>query len=179
MTASRLSSCLSAVLLLLASSTAQRMHEPLSPAEIDQLRDTAMEPELRLKLFVKFSRARLAALEQMRSDPKVTDRGLKTHDQLEDFVALYDELNDNIDTYVDRKDDVRKPLKAVIEADTEFQAKLRALKNAAGVQEAEAKQYEFVLSNAMEALDNSAADHRKLLVEEEEAAKHKKKKASH
>lgn len=178
MTASRLSSCLSVVLLLLASSTAQRMHEPLSPAEIDQLRDTAMEPELRLKLFVKFSRARLAALEQMRSDPKVTDRGKQTHDQLEEFLALYDELNDNVDTYTGRKNDIRKPLKAVIEADTEFQAKLRALKDAAGIQEAEAKQYEFVLSNAIDAVDSGAEDHRKLLAEEEEAAKHKKKKAS-
>src|SRR5947209_19466569 len=115
----------------------------------------------------------------MRSAPKVTDRGKQTHDQVEEFLALYDELNDNVDTYAGRKNDIRKPLKAVIEADTEFQAKLRALKDAAGIQEAEAKQYEFVLSNAMEALDNSAADHRKLLVEEEEAAKHKKKKASH
>ncbi|PYJ76529.1 MAG: hypothetical protein DME69_12945 [Verrucomicrobia bacterium] len=69
-------------------------------------------------------------------------------------------------------------LKAVIEADTEFQAKLRALKDAAGIQEHEAKEYEFVLSNAIDAVDSGADDHRKLLAEEEEAAKHKKKKAS-
>ena len=47
---------------------------------------------------------------------------------LEDFLALYDELNDNIDMYVGRKDDIRKPLKLIIEADTEFQSKLRAIK---------------------------------------------------
>ena len=56
---------------------------------------------------------------------------------LDDFLLLYDELNDNIDTYVDRKDDIRKPLKVIIEADTEFQAKLRALKDAADVPAAE------------------------------------------
>jgi len=28
---------------------------------------------------------------------------------LEDFLAVYDELNDNIDMYVGRKDDIRKP----------------------------------------------------------------------
>ena len=161
-----------------AFSSAQGRHASLTPAEADQLRDTAMEPDQRLKLFVKFTRARLASLEQMRSDPKVTDRGKQTHEQLEEFLALYDELNDNVDTYAGRKNDIRKPLKAVIEADTEFQAQLRALKDAAGIQEAEAKQYEFVLSNAIDAVDSGADDHRKLLAEEEEAAKHKKKKAS-
>ena len=73
--------------------------------------------------------ARLATLEQARSDPKTTDRGLATHDRLQDFLDVYDELNDNIDTYVERKSDLRKALKAVIEGDTEFQAKLRALQD--------------------------------------------------
>ena len=164
-------------LLLLAVSPclSQRRRDPLTPPEIDQLRDTAMEPEQRLKLYVKFAQARMTALEQMSADPKVTDRGRKTHDQLEDFLALYDELNDNVDTYVDRKDDIRKPLKVIIEADTEFQAKLRALKNAAGTTTEEAKKYEFVLSNVLDTVDGSAEDHRKLLVEQEEAAKRKKK----
>ena len=71
----------------------------------------------------------MTKLEQMRSDPKTTERARQTHDMLEDFLALYDELNDNIDMYVGRKDDIRKPLKTIIEADTEFQSKLRALKN--------------------------------------------------
>src|SRR5438132_1254617 len=157
-----------------AFSSAQGRHASLTPAEADQLRDTAMEPDQRLKLFVKFTRARLASLEQMRSDPKVTDRGKQTHDQLEEFLALYDELNDNVDTYAGRKDDIRKPLKSVIEADTEFQAKLRALKDAADVPPEEAKQYEFILTNALDTLDASAPEHRTLLTEQEEAAKHKK-----
>ena len=97
-----------------AFSSAQGRHASLTPAEADQLRDTAMEPDQRLKLFVKFTRARLASLEQMRSDPKGTNRGKQTHDQLEEFLALYDELNDNVDTYTGRKNDIRKPLKAVI-----------------------------------------------------------------
>jgi hypothetical protein len=165
-----------ALLALIAiASAAQRRHDPLTAAEIDQLRDTAMEPEQRLKLYVKFARARLATLEEKRNDPKVADRGRATHDGLEDFLAVYDELNDNVDTYVDRKDDIRKPLKAVIEADTEFQAKLRALNSAAGVSPQEKNEYQFVLSNAIDTIDSSAEDHRKLMAEQEEAAKHKKK----
>jgi hypothetical protein len=127
---------------------------------------------------VQFARARLVKLDQMRSDPKTKDRPQQTHDILDDFQLLYDELNDNIDTYVDRKDDIRKPLKVVIEADNEFQAKLQALKDAAGVPADEARQYEFVLTNALDTVDTSAEDHKKLLADQEDAAKHKKLNAS-
>jgi hypothetical protein len=166
-----------AIALLVASCVcvAQHRRDPLTQPEIDQIRDSSWEPQQRLTLYVKFARARLDALEQMRNDPKVKDRAQQTHDKLDDFSLIYDELNDNIDTYVDRKDDIRKPLKIIVAADTEFQAKLRALKDAAGVSPGEAQQYEFVLSNALETLDSSAEDHRKLLADEEEAAKHRRK----
>ncbi|MGA7079286.1 MAG: hypothetical protein WBY61_11285, partial [Terriglobales bacterium] len=109
------------------------------------------------------------------SDSKTKDRARQTHDMLEDFLAVYDELNDNIDMYVGRKDDIRKPLKAVIEADTEFQAKLRALKNSSDTNAAELSQYEFLLTDALDTVDSSADDHRKTVVEVEEYMKKKKK----
>jgi hypothetical protein len=133
----------------------QRHRDPLTQQEIDQIRDASWEPRERLKLYVEFARARLVKLEQMRSDPKIKDRPKQTHDMLDDFVLLYDELNDNVETYIDRKDDIRKPLRIVVEADNEFQAKLRALKDAADVPPAEASQYEFVLTNALEVVDTS------------------------
>jgi hypothetical protein len=95
---------------------------------------------------------------------------------LEDFLAVYDELNDNIDMYVGRKDDIRKPLKAIIEADTEFQSKLRALKTSASANADEAKQYEFLLTDALDTVASSAEDHRKTVAEVEEYVKRKKKK---
>ncbi|HEY6303920.1 MAG TPA: hypothetical protein VIX14_12725 [Terriglobales bacterium] len=155
---------------------AQSRRDPLNPLEIDQLRDAMLYPEERLKLYVKFSRDRMTKLEQMRGDPKTTERGRQTHDMLEDFLAVYDELNDNIDMYVGRKDDIRKPLKVIIEADVEFQAKLRALKDAANTNIAEAKQYEFLLLDALDTVDSSVDDHRKTVAEVEEYMKKKKKK---
>jgi predicted nucleic acid-binding Zn-ribbon protein len=160
--------------LLPSPALAERRRDPLTTPEIDQLRDTAVAPDLRLKLYVKFARARLALLEQARSDPKTTNRALATHDRLQDFLDVYDELNENIDTYADRKSDLRKVLKTVVEADTEFEAKLRALHDSGDSAKDEAKQYEFLLSNALATLDNSAQDHRQLLSEQEEVAKHKK-----
>ncbi len=154
---------------------AQRRRDPLNPLEIDQLRDAMLDPDTRLKLYVQFSRDRMTKLEQMRSDPKTTDRAHQTHDMLEDFLAVYNELNDNIDMYVGRKDDIRKPLKIVIEADTEFQSKLRAIKNAANTTAAEVTQYEFLLTDALDTVDSSAEDHRKTVTEVEEYVKRKKK----
>jgi uncharacterized coiled-coil DUF342 family protein len=164
------------VLIVAASLTVvgQRKHDPLTQQEVDKIRDASWEPKQRLPLYVEFARSRLVKLEEMRDDPKTKDRAGETHDLLADFQQLYDELNDNIDTYVDRRNDIRKPLKLVVDADTEFQAKLRALKGAADVTPAEAQQYEFVLTNALETLDASAEDHKKLLADQEEQAKHKK-----
>ena len=162
-----------AFFLLLSPALAEQKSDPLTPLEVDQLRDTATD--LRLKLYVAFARARLATLDKARSDPKTADRGLATHDGLQDFLDVYDELNENIDTYVGRKSDLRKALKTVIDGDTEFQAKLRALRDDATAKKEEQEHYEFLLTNALETLDSSVQDHRQLLSEQEEAAKHKKK----
>jgi hypothetical protein len=166
--------CLGMLLLIAASASAQRHRDPFTQPEIDQIRDASWEPQQRLALYVKFARARLVALEQLRSDPKTKNRAQQTHDRLDDFVLIYDELNDNIDTYIDRKNDIRKPLKLIIDSDSEFQAKLLALRDAADVPAEEAKQYEFTLTNALDTLNSSAEDHRKLLTEQQEAAKHRK-----
>lgn len=162
--------------MLVGPGLAQRRHDPLNRKEIDDLRETAQEPDQRLKLLVKYARARLTTLEQMRNDPKVADRTRQTHDLLQDFLDIYDELDDNLDMYLDRKEDIRKPLHTIIEADTEFQAKLRALRDSADSGKDDAKQYQFVLSNALDAVDHGADDHRQLLAAQEEAAKHRKKK---
>ncbi len=170
---------LAIVLALSLSSllSAQKRRDPLNPLEVDQLRDAMLDPPERLKLYVQFSRDRMTKLEQMRSDPKTVDRARQTHDMLEDFLALYDELNDNIDMYVGRKDDIRKPLKLIIEADTEFQSKLRAIKNAANTNAEEATVYEFLLTDALDTVDSSAEDHRKTVTEVEAYVKKQKKTA--
>jgi hypothetical protein len=156
--------------------SAEHRRDPLNPVEIDQLRDAMLDPDERLKLYVTFSRDRMTKLEVMRSDPKSSERGRQTHDMLEDFLAVYDELNDNVDMYVGRKDDIRKPMKLIIEADTEFQSKLRALKSSANANAIEVSQYEFLMTDALDTVDSSAEEHRKTLLEVEAYVKKQKKK---
>jgi len=170
--------CLGLSLLAAGAARGQRHRDPFTQSEIDQIRNASWEPQERLALYVKFARERLAAMQQMRSDPKTKDRAQQTHDRLDDFLLIYDELNDNIDTYVDRKNDIRRPLKQVIEADVEFKGELRTLKEGVDVPPEEMRRYEFVLSTALDTVETSLQDHRKLLSEQEEAAKHGKKFAA-
>ena len=75
-------------LLLAGGVRAQRRSDPLTQSEIDQLRDTALDADPRLKLFVGFARARLTALELVHADAKITDKGQAIHDGLQDFVDV-------------------------------------------------------------------------------------------
>src|ERR1043166_6962835 len=126
------------LVLLLSLVASARKRDPLTDAEADQLREVATEPYKCLKLLIKFTEARLVAIDQVRVDPKLAkDRGKQIHDLLEDFTSLLDELNDNLDQYEartmnkDDQKDFKKGLKELIEADERFDLKLRTLQSAA------------------------------------------------
>lgn len=167
-----------AVLLLLPQlprAAAQRTPDPLNDAEIDELRDTKDEPDKRLKLFVKFAQARLTSIDEVLADSKTpaADKPDKIHDLLQDFLSIYDELGDNLDMYIGRKSDLRKPLKDVVQGDTDFRARLRRLKDATTDSAAE-KQYGFVLDNAIDAVNSGADEHRQMLAQQQSGS-HKNK----
>jgi hypothetical protein len=168
---------LAASLVVLAPLWPQaRTHDPLNEKEVDQLRETAMEPEKRLKLYVDFTKQRMAAIDQLRSDPKATDRGKKIHDLLEDLSSLVDEIDDNVENYDERNADLRKPLKEIVQMDSEFQGKLRALRESMDDSKnaQETDEYKFAVEDATESVNQSADSSRKLL--EEQNTKFAKKK---
>jgi hypothetical protein len=162
----KLAAKMSFLLLLLALPAAARKRDPLTEAEADQLREVAMEPYRRIKLMIKFTEARLVAIDQIRVDPKLAaDRGKQIHDLLEDFTSLVDEINDNLDQYEGRpldKDQVKqyhKGLKELIEADERFDLRLRTLQSAAEtdpITRKEAPDFRFVLQDARDALKSNA-----------------------
>ncbi len=163
------------LIVALAAFGQSNRRDPLSDAEVDKLRDAAQLPEERLKLYIEFARVRLEKVQQTHSETKAADREQKTRDVLQDFLDVYDELDTNVDTYADRGSDLRKALKPVIEADTEFGAKLRAFRASLANSPQEARDDEFLVGSALEAVDSGAKDHRDLLAEQEETFKHKKK----
>ncbi len=147
--------------------------DPLNAKEIDEMRETADEPDKRLELMTGFARARMASIEQLRADPKsAKDRPAQIHNLLQDFTALLDEIDDNIDVYASHKTDMRKGLKLVIEADSEWHLQLRKLKEQSPPEEL--NQYSFVLTNAAEAVEDTGDSARKELQTQNELAKEKK-----
>ena len=94
---------------------------------------------------------------------------MQIHDLLQDFSSLLDEIDDNVDMYSSHKTDMRKGLRLLIAADSEWALKLRSLKEQSPPEELE--QYSFVLANAREALNDSAEGARKELQEQNELAK--------
>src|ERR1041385_1896296 len=154
------------LLLLLSVAATARRRDPLTEAEADQLREVALDPYNRIKLMVKFTEARLEAIDHLRLDPKqAADRGKQIHDLLEDFTSLVDEINDNLDQYESRpldKDMVKKyhkALKELIDADGRFDIRLNALKTASEtdpVTKKEAPDFRFVLQDAMDSLKSNA-----------------------
>lgn len=170
------------LLLLLSIAASARRRDPLTEAEADQLREVAMEPYKRLKLLIKFTEARLLAIDQVRVDPKLAkDRGKQIHDLLEDFTSLLDEINDNLDQYEartlskDDRKDFKKGLKELIEADERFDLKLRTLQSATQTDPEARKEwpdFRFVLQDAQEAL-KSNADMAREYIEESPAEKKK------
>jgi TolA-binding protein len=153
------------LLFLSAPVWAQRRHDPLTDAEVDQLREFAQEPENRMKLYIKFTKARMEMIEHMRTDPKLMgEKGEEMRTVLEDLANLVDETDDNLDQFNGRSQDLRKPLKLIIEMDSDFQVKLAELKRTSTQQQL--RGYGFALETALDSVNESADSARAMLADQ-------------
>jgi hypothetical protein len=149
--------------------------DPLNTLEVEQLRETTDQPDKRIRLMLQFARARMTAIDQLRSDPKLAPgRGKEIHNLLEDFTTLAEELDDNIDMFHRHREDIRKSLKLTIEAYSEWQLKLRALKETSDV--AEKRHYDFALETAIEVVTDGADSARDIMQKQLQSAEDKKRK---
>jgi hypothetical protein len=148
--------------------------EPLNNKEIDELREAAQEPVKRLKLYIMFSGERLLNIDNLQGNHKADNRGEQIHDLLQDFGTLIDEMDDNIDEYARRGQDMRKVLPDVIQSETEFQTKLRELQQAPmndPKAAQETRTYNFALQDAMDSVRGSLEDAQKTLADQNEQFK--------
>ena len=166
--------CLAVGILLLTSCSAvAQRRDPLTDKEADQLRETAQEPNKRMHLLVIFAKARMEAIDHLRSDQKMAEtQSDKITELLDDVAAIVDEIDDNLSQYDSRGEDIRKSLREVIEMNSDFQLKLRAIKetSTAGPK----KLFTFAVDNATESV-NSSADSARAMLDDENAKKGKEK----
>ena len=110
------------IILLAFLCLAPRLHAQqdkdtaLSEKEIEELRDAAYFPADRVNVFIKFLDQRSKAIQELFAHPRNPGREQDTHDLLEQFTAIADELDDNLDDYGPHHRDIRKALPKLIDA---------------------------------------------------------------
>jgi hypothetical protein len=124
---------LAASLLITTPLSAQKEKpEPLTPAEQDQIAEAGIFPVIRVGLYVKFLDEHSDAIRGLIPRAHTTARVQRLNGELENFAALADELDDNLDVYSERKADIRKSLKGLNEGIARWQAILHALPSEPG-----------------------------------------------
>ena len=119
---------LSFALLLLPlalSLHAQRPEAALSEGEVEQLREAAYYPSDRVLLFIKLLDTRNKSIQDLFAHPRKPGREQDTHDLLEQFTDIADELNDNLDDYGPSHRDIRKALPKLLDATERWSSNLK------------------------------------------------------
>lgn len=106
---------------------AQAPDDALSQKEVDKLRDAAFVPVDRIFTFETFLNDRQRRIDELLAKRRGhTDFGGEMHDAIDQFGAIVDELNDNLDEYSRHHRDVRKALPKLLEATDRWAAALKA-----------------------------------------------------
>jgi hypothetical protein len=106
--------------------------EPLTPDQQDQIAEAGIFPVERVGLYVKFLDEHSDTIKGLITRAHTTARIQRLNGELENFAALADELDDNLDVYSERKADIRKSLKGLNEGVARWQAILHALPSEPG-----------------------------------------------
>jgi hypothetical protein len=104
---------------------AQRAGSSLSEGEIEQLRESAYVPNDRVLVFIKLLDIRDKAIQELYAHPRKPGREQDTHDLMEQFTNIADELNDNLDDYGPSHRDIRKALPKLLDATERWASNLK------------------------------------------------------
>jgi hypothetical protein len=159
-----------ACLLCTGPSQAQReKHEPLTAAEIEEIRDAGIVPEQRVNLYTKYLGEHADALKALAARRKSAARADALDEQIQNLTALLDETGSNLDVYSDHHADIRKSLKKLTEAMPHLLEILKALP----VEHA----YDLSLKEALESYQDLSTQADQMLKEQTEYFKlHKDEK---
>ena len=123
----------------------------LTADEADQIRETAQDPNARLKLYVHFAKQRLDLVKSMLAKEKA-GRSILVHDALDDFTHIIDALDDVVDDALKHKADLTLGLGLVKSGETQMLADLEKIRDSSPKDVA---RYEFALTQAIETTNDS------------------------
>jgi hypothetical protein len=118
-------------LLLLALAFSPRVRaqddeDSMSQAEIESLRDAAYIPDNRIVAFERILNTREQEIEQLLAKPHHVGFSQDMHDYIDQFAAIADEFNDNLDDYSSKHRDIRKTLPKLLSDIERWSTTLRA-----------------------------------------------------
>ena len=105
---------------------AQQHESALSDAEVEQIRDCRYVPSDCVLLFIKFLDQRTKDIQDLYAHPRKPGREQDTHDLIEQFTSIADELGDNLDDYGPRHSDIRKALPKLLQATERWATALKS-----------------------------------------------------
>jgi hypothetical protein len=115
-------------LLLAAPAHPQKeKRDPLTASEVEEIRLAGIDPNGRVSIYARILNEHAEKIKGLTNRAKSEARGRRLDGELQDFTALMDELGSNLDTFSDRKADIRKALKPLTETSQHWLSLLRAL----------------------------------------------------
>jgi hypothetical protein len=120
---------LAAPLLSLPSPAAAQKDkpEPLTEAQIDEIREAGIVPNERVSLYTRYTSEHADTINGLTNRGKSLARAKRIDEELQALTALMDEFGSNLDVFSDRHADIRKSLKPLTEATERWLGILRAL----------------------------------------------------
>lgn len=161
-----------------AAQVGQTRRDPMTDKEVDQMREYRDQADKRVHLMVTIIQKRMDELAKLEKTPiavKPAERGGATHDLLEDITNLIDEFDDNIDTFLNEQDDIRKQLNEAVTMETALLAQLNAIK-ASDADKPWFSDFSFQLNDAIEAVTGSLQSNKDAIAQDEKIVKAKKEK---
>jgi hypothetical protein len=92
--------------------------EPLTEVQIEKIREAGLDPNERVKLYTEFLAEHTDTIKGLTNRKDSPARSKRLDEELQSLSALMDELGSNLDTFSDRRADIRKALKPLAEAIT-------------------------------------------------------------
>ncbi len=146
-------------LILAAWGAPQDDGNDLTPDEVQQIRDNAIYPNERIKLYIKFIGQRLDEIKQLAPNATTGNNRAQIRDKFEEFTHLCDELQDNLETYDSAHADIRKALKELVTASGKWDGALKIAPDDPA--------YNFSRTTALEAAQSASDEARQMAGEQD------------